>query len=302
MSLLVYRKRIKGITLIEMLICIAIFSIATVFVLAAVQKTRSAALKIEATNAMRQTLTASHSFANQRGHFPDTNGYDAGSNGIGESAFLSLFPLLEAQRENPPALIRFRSDPSIPDSILRYTYAGLGDIKSSESLKIPPHLKVSSIALNPLVYTSKISFPHSINDGTSLTIAMTEHYGTCSTANFEWVSVKVECYEGLPIVRVPCSSAVDRRATFADGKMFKDIVPVTTIGPGGPVSHGSTSLTFQVRPPLERCDPRIPQSSFAGGILCGMADGSVRFVHEGISETVFWCAVTPDKNEVAILD
>jgi hypothetical protein len=93
-----------------------------------------------------------------------------------------------------------------------------------------------------------------------------------------------------------------RRSTFADGEMFQDVLPVTTQGDNGSVTVGSLPLTFQVRPPLNLCNPRIPQSSFPGGILCGFADGSVRFVGQNVSQSAFWGSVTPDRGETVSLD
>ena len=61
-------------------------------------------------------------------------------------------------------------------------------------------------------------------------------------------------------------------------------------------------MTFQVQPPLSQCDPRVPQSSFPGGILAGLADGSVRFVRTDIEQSLFWGAVTPDRGEIVALD
>lgn len=268
----------------------------------AVQKARNAAAKVEAYNALRQTLIASHSFAISHGHLPDIDGSDIGIAGFGESAFLHLFYLMEGHREAPPKFIRFRSDPSIQDSIHRYTPTGPMLNATYLPIAIPPHLKVTSIALNPLVYLNSVKFSHFVTDGTSSTIILTEHFGSCSGGNFEWSSAKSDCYNGFPVVRVQCSSGSDRRPTFADGRMFQDVVPVTIAGLSGPITHGSSPLTFQVRPSLEHCDPRIPQSTFAGGILCGMADGSVRFVRQDISESIFWGSVTPDKGEIAPLD
>ena len=57
--------------------------------------------------------------------------------------------------------------------------------------------------------------------------------------------------------------------------MFQDVTPITLAGSNGPASTGSLPLTFQVRPLTQHCDPRIPQSSLPGGILCGFVDGSV---------------------------
>ncbi|VTS00963.1 : SBP_bac_10 [Gemmata massiliana] len=35
-----------------------------------------------------------------------------------------------------------------------------------------------------------------------------------------------------------------------------------------------------------------------GGINGGLADGSVRFIREGISDAVWWTAMTPDRGDI----
>ena len=55
--------------------------------------------------------------------------------------------------------------------------------------------------------------------------------------------------------------------------------------------------------PLQRilpnapCDPRLPGGPHAGGLLCGMADSSVRTFSWTTSPWVFWDACTPDADE-----
>ncbi|MBX9582660.1 MAG: prepilin-type cleavage/methylation domain-containing protein, partial [Gemmataceae bacterium] len=60
--------------------------------------------------------------------------------------------------------------------------------------------------------------------------------------------------------------------------------------------------TFQVRPPLENCNPLIPQTPHESGLLTALMDGSVRSVGPGIAEHVFWGHVTPAGGEVVTLD
>ena len=79
------------------------------------------------------------------------------------------------------------------------------------------------------------------------------------------------------------------------------VIPVTSGFP--PVSRASTpGLTFQARPKLSDCNPLIPQTPHAGGMLVGMFDGSVRTVTPRISEEAFWGSVTPAGGEVVTLD
>ena len=78
-------------------------------------------------------------------------------------------------------------------------------------------------------------------------------------------------------------------------------MPVTSGFP--PVTRSSTpGLTFQARPKLEDCNPLIPQTPHAGGMLVGLFDGSVRSISPRVGEEVFWGSVTPAGGEVVTLD
>jgi hypothetical protein len=134
-------------------------------------------------------------------------------------------------------------------------------------------------------------------DGASSTIGFAEHYSLCADTRF--------LYFNSTIV-----SMSDRRATFADIQRpvalptlgpITDVVPVTAGSP--PVTRPSVpGKTFQMRPRLDLCDPGVPQGMHPGGLLVALLDGSVRQVRQGVGETAFWSAVTPNGGEVAPLD
>jgi prepilin-type N-terminal cleavage/methylation domain-containing protein len=292
-----------ALTLVELLVVIAIIAILIGLLLPAIQMVRMQAMKASAKNGIKQTLLATHHHASvNQESLPSVDGnIDASTNNV--SLFSALLPYLEAQRRNPPSLMRFKSDPSLDLSPV--VHPELPPPSGTLEEELDPQKKVTSLAFNPYVYAKRSRLPASIPDGTSTTIAITEHYALCDEAQFDWSHIYTECFElspSLKLKKVPCSSARQRRATFADGEMFLDVIPVTSVGANGPVSTGSLPLTFQVRPPLQQCDPRIPQSSFQGGILCGFLDGSVRFVREGVNDSIFWGSVTPDRGEVVSLD
>ncbi len=286
------RTNRTAVTLIEVLVVFAIISILLALLLPAIQQARHTARRIEAANGIRQSLVATHHYAADHEFLPDVDG-NPYSRGIQVSAILALLPYLEGNSEHPPKLMRFPSDPSL--ALTGLVGPGVDPIHD-------PQLAVTSLAINPWVYSKGMRLSSSISDGTSSTLAITEHYGICNTANFQRDVISVECYDSN-FKRMPlCESKSHGRATFADGKMFQDVVPITTNGPNGSVTRGSLPLTFQVRPPLDQCDPRIPQSSFPGGVLGGFADGSVRFIRAGVNEAAFWSSVTPDKGEILTLD
>jgi prepilin-type N-terminal cleavage/methylation domain-containing protein len=288
--------RLSAFTLIELLVVIAIIAVLIGLLLPAVQQVRLQAERMRATNNMRQVIIASHNYATVHdSQLPSVDGSSDTPTGNG-TVLPALAPYLESSPVVPPvAIIRFKSDPSSTMVISDIPHGPVGTTADPQSM-------LTSLAFNPMVYGPRKRFPVSISDGTSNTLAITEHYGACLEARFDWDQAITECYELNPLRKVLCSSASLRRNTFADSKMFQDVFPVTSSGPGGPISRGNFPLTFQVRPQLDQCDPRIPQSSFPGGILGGFADGSVRFIRAGVSESAFWSAVTPDRGEVSSLD
>jgi prepilin-type processing-associated H-X9-DG protein len=72
---------------------------------------------------------------------------------------------------------------------------------------------------------------------------------------------------------------------------------------GAPNAIGPGSI-FQVQPsPFEgNCDPTRAATAHPGGMVVGMADGSVRSLAAGMSGDVWWAAVTPAGGEVLELD
>jgi prepilin-type N-terminal cleavage/methylation domain-containing protein len=292
----------SALTLIETLVVLAILAILLALLLSAIQKVRLLSMRAHASNSIRQMLLASHHFGiSHQNLLPCVDG-NSETNLAPVSVVRALCPYLEADMDHPPEFIRFRSDPSsrltIPQPPPPLPPPGGGPMYPEPVRQ----LSVTSLAFNPLVYAKGKQLASSFSDGTATTIAITEHYAFCDQAQFDWTQVRNECFEFPSMKRIPCSSSSIRRSTFADAEAFQDVAPVTIQRDNSPVTFGSVALTFQVRPPLNQCDPRIPQSSFPGGILCGFADGSVRFVSQTVSESAFWGSVTPDRGETVAVD
>lgn len=274
----------RGFTLVELLVVIGILSVLIGLLLPAIQAVRMAVFRQENSNSMRQTLLAIHQFANARQNLlPSVDGIRLEQ----ISVLVAISPYMEADSNNRSPLFRFKSDPSL----------GLV-IPASPLDRTPIQKQVTSLALNPYVLGKNKFLSASIPDGTSTTLMMTEHYGICGEGFFNWVYLENQCIDGRTMKRFLCpSGSKDRRATFADHAMFQDVYPVTENGGGGVTTRGSEGVTFQVQPSLDQCDPRIPQSSLPGGILCGFVDGGVRFVGKGMRENLFWGSVTPDRGD-----
>jgi prepilin-type N-terminal cleavage/methylation domain-containing protein len=118
-------------------------------------------------------------------------------------------------------------------------------------------------ATNDLLFHSRnggtqVFIPVSMPAGASNTIMFAEKYAACSN----WASV----IDGGP---VGC---------------FK---PAYTAKP-------NAASPFQVVPGPNAADCALPQSAHAGGILVGMGDGSVRMIHETISNDIWYAANDPN--------
>ena len=111
-----------------------------------------------------------------------------------------------------------------------------------------------------------------------------EHYAfNRNGAQFSWFEEGENPPISNPVLNV---NSTLRRSSFAD---VGDVVP----DPNSP-----PTITFQVRPAIPDCNPRIPQTPYPGGLLAGLGDGSVRTIAPGISPATFWAAVTPAGGEV----
>lgn len=295
----------RAVTLIEVLIVVGILMLLIGLLLPAIQAVRLQSMRADNLNSAKQVLLASHQFASShQNNWPSVDGNPNRTIGSAPTIAVipALSPYLEADVNHPPNLIRFKTDPSrdiVTTNPVPHPPPPDGESVQAEAAD---QLTVTSLAFNPLVYAKGKQLSSSVPDGTSTTVALTEHYGLCNEARFDWRQIESSCLEFPSFQKIPCSSATLRRATFADGPMYQDVVPMTSAGSNGLVTTGSLPLTFQVRPKLDQCDPRIPQSSLPGGLLCGFADGSVRYISQGVSSVAFWSAVTPAGGEVSNLD
>lgn len=272
------RRRV-GITLLELLIVIAIIGVLLALLLPAIVKAREAALRAMSMNNLKQISLATQNFAAAHdAKLPMINGKQYGIDPDRWPLFFSLLPYIDQgvshtyfleHNELPPFIRTYISpaDPTIPT----------------------PILPVSSYAANAQVFAGDPSLTNTFPDGTSNTIAFAEHYAwMCSTFQFAYM---IDLFIGFQL----------HRPTFADGgpilnhQNFGDVYPVTQGSPA--ISIGSEPLTFQVAPPISKCDPSIAQTPHPGGMLVGIADGSVRVLAGGMSQITYWSAVTPDQGE-----
>ncbi len=277
----------RALTLLELLVTIAIISLLIGLLLPAVQRVREAAALIQSENQMRQLGFGLHHYAEANdGNLPGCVEPHPGQRFQGMGA---LLPYVEQE-----ALYqRMLNDPTVFFGMvvpLRLFESPLDPSRSKPNPKVdsPDYLGVSSYALNAQALGDRPTMS-SATDGLSQTIWIAEHYAwNCGGTTF--------MYNGML-----GSSWTMQPATFAHGGAIigrpvpGDFIPDTTGVP--PLSRAAEGKTFQVRPRVAECDPRLPNAGSSRGLQVALGDGSVRIIGRKVAPEVFWSAVTPSGSE-----
>lgn len=267
----------RGFTLLELIVVVAIIAVLIGLLLPAVQKVRMAAAKMDGANKLKQIGLAIHNYAD-------------GNNGVApvahhDTPFMLILPYLDhgdyykqvqdgtrpVSSEYVMRPYRSPADPSLADprsseGPASYAYSAIMFIADGNGRRPPDALA------------------NWCPDGASNTIMLTEHYAFfCgqSQTDFFWLK-----RSSPTVFSTPFGPRTLRRSSFAD------------VGDVAPGTADASAVTFQVRPAIADCDPRIPQTPFSAGLLVGLADGSVRMLNPNISPGTFWAAVSPAGGEV----
>ena len=268
------RRSRPAFTLLELLVVIAIIAILIGLLLPAVQRVRQAAARIHGANNLKQVGLAIQNYADaHEGRLPQCTSH---------SSFFQILPYLE--HGNYYAKVKSGNGSSNSNYVMK-PYISLADPTLTSELR--PGM--SSYAYNAWVFVhsnsrTTITRLGEISDGLSNTIWLSEHYAfNCQGAQFSWFCSEDPMTFWNSVLNV---NSTYRRSSFAD------------VGDVMPDPNATPTLTFQVRPRIEDCNPRVPQTPYPGGLLAGLGDGSVRTIAPGVSSATFWAAVSPAGGEV----
>ena len=292
-------NRLAAFTLVELLVVIAIVGVLVALLLPAVQAARESARRTACVNNLRQLGVAMHSHHVSYHVFPSGGQLHTTEGRLGVSWRVWLLPYLEEQmifdiidpqldggakdtsaKETMPSVFSCPSyEPSNAGTIRSSNYWGVGGAARAGKIRDLEDVACGDLFENGVLYPGSRVGTKDVTDGTAGTAAIAERNYLFLT----WISGAT--WKGAPPSRI-CGQATNnvRLPLNASHSEFGYFVSDGAAPPTGPFSIRLNDIFFG--------------SSHPGGANFCFADGSVRFLSDGIAFDVYESLATRNGDEV----